>query len=124
MSALGDLRGELASALASTDALVYTFLPEVLNAPALAILPGSPYVTTEGQPFGHHAANFTVVVVADVSTNEVVTAALDDLIGQAVVALHAAGLSATEAGEPYAFQSNTALHLASDLAVSVPFTFH
>lgn len=123
MSVLGDLRIELAEALSSVDAIVYTHLPEVINAPALVITPGSPYVTSEGQPFGHYRANFSVVAVADVSTNEVTTEALDALVGSMASALAVESIPVSEVGEPYAFQSSTAFHLAADVAVTLTFKF-
>lgn len=124
MNILSGLRDEVATALAGTGANVYPYRPELLCAPALVILPGSPYVTGDGQPFGHHVANFTVVAVADVSVNDVATVALDDMIEAVFLALGAAGLPVAEAAEPYEIQYNTAQHMACDLSVPVPFTFN
>lgn len=123
MSALGDIRQEIVTALSSITANKYDHLPEMIACPALVILPGSPYVTSEGQPFGHFQASFTLALVANVSVNEVVTAELDAMIGDVITTLVSEGFSVIEVSEPYTYTSNTAAHLAADLSITTTFTF-
>lgn len=93
--------------------IVYDHMPESLQAPAYIIMPDSPYVDTEGCPFGHYRVRFAVVAVADVLSNKTATDSVDELITQA-----AAVVTIESVDEPYVYQSNTAMHLAADLHIS------
>ena len=108
---INQARKDLATDLRdATGVMVYDHLPESIIAPAYVVVPDSPFVDTEGEPFGSYRVRFTVIAVADVSTNETATNALDDLITTAL------GLIPVESvSEPYVYQSNTALHLAADI---------
>lgn len=111
------LRTELADALADVAARVYTFIPENVHAPAVLISPADPYVTTEGEPFGHYRAAYTLTVIGTPGTNEKTTAALDELI-VAVIDAVAGEFAVGSVAQPVAYQANNVLHLAADLTVS------
>lgn len=92
---------------------VFDYLPESMVAPAYVIFPDSPFVDSEGVPFGSVRIRFRIIAVADVTTNEYATQGLDNLI---TLALSAVDVESVD--EPYVYQSNTALHLAADIHVS------
>lgn len=122
MSKLTATRGYLAEALAGVSAgvagvQVFTYVPESIPAPALVIQPGSPYLTSEGEPFGHYRVRFVVTVVAEVATNATTTAQLDDLISECIERMSGA-FQVEEVREPFVYMSNTVSHLAADLVVS------
>lgn len=119
MSTLNELRSEAVAALEDLEGVqTYGYLPEAVAAPALVLVPGSPYVSTDGEPFRHYKVRLTFLAVADVAPNEEATKALDELLTKTVLALSAAGFLVEEIAEPYAFQSNTAIHLAAELTFS------
>lgn len=96
---------------------VYPFVPEAIQAPAVVVQPADPYLSDEGQPFGFYLVRFTVSLVAEVATNQVVTEALDQMVYQTVVAL-ADSWAIDQVGEPYAFRANENMHLAADITIS------
>lgn len=122
MSKLSATRGYLAEALAGVsagvpDVQVFSYVPESIPAPALVIQPGSPYLTSEGEPFGHYRVRYAVTVVAEVATNETTTGQLDDLISECIERISGA-FQVEEVREPFVYMSNSVAHLAADLVVS------
>lgn len=115
MSTLNTARQGLVAILQAVPTwTVYGYVPERINAPAAIVSPDDPYVTSDG-PFGTVTVRWTVTLVADVATNEVVTEDLDALVEDALVALANGGVHVTTVDEPYVFQSTENLHLATDL---------
>ena len=119
MNPLEAARDAIAALLTGVGGLyVYTFIPEGLHAPAAVVAPADPYLTGDGQPFGTFAVRYQVALVADVADNQVVTAQLDQLIVDAVVALANGGWHVEQVGEPYASRVNENMHLACDLTIT------
>jgi hypothetical protein len=117
MSALTAARAELAAQLAEavgSAVKVYPYVPEMLTGPALVIQPGNPYLTTDEEVFGIWRLNFIVTAVAEVATNQTTTEQLDGIISD-LLELDCV----EEVGEPYAYVSNTAVHLAADIKASI-----
>lgn len=99
--------------------MAYGFVPEVIGAPAAVVAPADPYLEGgEGVPFGSFRIRYKVTLVADVGDNQRVTASLDALIEDAAVVLANAGWDVESVAEPYVYQANSNMHLATDLVVS------
>lgn len=123
MSALAGIRTELAEALAGVNATIYDYLPEMIAAPAVVILPGDPYIASGEQPFGYFEGRYTLVAIANVAPNREATKALDLLIEAVVAAVVAEGYGLEQVAAPYAFESGGAVHLAADITITTTFTF-
>lgn len=123
MNALAGLRTELVDSLAGVQATIYQFLPEMIAAPAVVILPGDPYIASGEQPFGFFEAKFALAVIANVAPNKEATAALDLLIEAVLAAVIAEGYGVEQVATPYAFESGGAVHLAADITITTTFSF-
>lgn len=86
MNTLKALREELSAALATADLPVQTHLPERIVPPLAVLAAGSPYVE-RGDRFGSFRVRFTAILVCATGPNEVTTAALDETVTAALVAL-------------------------------------
>lgn len=113
MNRIAQSRASLKTDLELTTTPVLDHIPELLSAPAYIIQPGTPWVTGDGQPYGHYTVAWKVTAVVDVASNEVATHDLDQLIADALGVV-----DVEEISEPYVYASNTALHLAADITVT------
>jgi len=121
MSVLSDFKASVTTALRAAGVTSFEFLPERINPPAAVVLPGSPYVEA-GDVYGTHKVNATVSLVAGNGTNDTATAALDNLIGTAVLALWDVA-DVTEVSDLYAYNANGAQYLAVDISISDTISF-
>jgi hypothetical protein len=123
MGTLNDLRRDIAVVLeaalfqSESGVTVYRYVPESPATPFVYVSPDDPFLSTEDEPFGHFKARFIVRVAAEVGTNEKATDDLDNLIEAVIEALQGHYV-VEEVREPFAYQTNTAMHLATDLSVS------
>lgn len=114
MNPITQARAALTNALTDTTHSVLDHVPEMLTAPAYIVQAGTPWITTAGTPYGTHLVTWLVTCVVDVATNQVATHNLDDLVHAALERL-----DVNEVTEPYVYASNTALHLAADITVTI-----
>lgn len=118
MSALGDMRQDVANVVtASTSLPGYAFFPGRLIVPSAVVMPGSPYLES-GSTFGTLTARFTVEVVMGTANNEVTASGLDDQVTDAVVGFINAGYSVESVSAPYALEANAQQYLASTITVN------
>lgn len=115
-TALAELLAQIVAS-GYADHEVYSYIPESLIGPGLVIQPGSPYLTTDEEPYGFYRVAFRVTVVAGVADNLNATAALDAILGVLVAGLHSSDFAIQEVSEPYVYQDVQALHLAADVLV-------
>ena len=109
--ATADLLGE------ALDIQSFAAMPDRIVPPSVIVLPGSPYLSN-GNTFGTFTAQLSVVLVTDAKVNATATTALDELIENATVALINAGISVSEASEPWQLSSANATYLASTLTTT------
>ena len=118
MSTLSALRETVGACLTGLNKVtVYTFVPEAVMPPAVIVQPGTPYLTTDDEPYGFYRVRWRVALIADSATNEVATESLDQLICDAIAALSAT-FAVEEIEEPYVFRANDNMYLAADLIIS------
>lgn len=63
------------------------YVAERINPPVVLVVPGDPYMTREGAPFGHVLVNLNVLVIGPKGTAHAEAEALDDLIVRTFSAL-------------------------------------
>lgn len=126
MSALGDMRRELADDLAGpapTSLTVYDHVPGRVLLPAAMVMPGSPYVE-QGQTFGARTVRFDVVLLSHPSLNSETTEQVDVEIEAVTRRLMAAGWDVERVLQPqiYDFSNGEALGVAISVATqAAPF---
>lgn len=123
MSRLTDLRAEHKAALEAEDATaafpilndvtVTTEYPERIIAPAIIIHPSDPYLTEEGQTYGHLGVNLVASLITSTGDNATVTDQLDDLIEATCAALDITSIS-----EPFTFTWLDTKYLAVNAAIA------
>ncbi|GMA34739.1 hypothetical protein [Demequina litorisediminis] len=111
-------REAIATALTDAGLRGWAWVPEAPVAPCAIVQPGSPYLSTEDEPFGSYKTRHLVSILAPVGTNEKVTDDLDALIETAMGALNV-----VEVSEPFGLTVNTAQYLAVNLTISGSVTF-
>lgn len=121
MAVLTDTRQDIADVLAG-GAPVHTFVPDRIIAPAVLVVPGSPYLAQEAQPFGSLTARFDVWIVTGAGTNETVTTTLDAAIEARADALSAAGFGVEEIGQPFLYTVQGAQLLTVIITVTTTVT--
>jgi len=118
MSALGDLRQDVADVVATATSLpVSTFAPGRLIVPSAVVMPGSPYLDA-GVTFGTLTAHFQVEVIMGTAANEVTASGLDTQLENALVGLINAGYSIEQTSSPYALEANGQQYLAATITVN------
>ena len=95
------------------------YVPARLNAPAIVIMPGTPYVRP-GTTFGYVAINWVASVIAGTASNPVSTDALDDMIDDAIIKLTLNGYS-YEVSDHKVYVANGAEYLAVDISITNEF---
>lgn len=96
----------------------YGFMPGRLSGTAIIVLPSTPYLDTEGAPFGTFNVNHTVSPAVRTGDNETVTKQLDELVENTLVALVNAGVSVSEVSTFYPLSMNEAQFVAVDITVT------
>lgn len=87
MTALGDARAAVAAALASSGVPVHDQPPQALQAPCIAVLPGSPWI----EPRGH--VNLDVVAYANPAAgNSAALTKLEELVEAVRAGLNSAAI--------------------------------
>ena len=107
-------RLDLKEALENAGITVSEFIPEAITPPLAVISAGNPYA--EAATFTDFTVRLDVRLYVDAGTNETVTSALDEALEAAIINLGDWGIS--NIGQPVMVQSNDAMYLAIDLAVS------
>ena len=76
------------------DVTVYGYVPESINAPAIIIQPGDPYLTDEGQTYGTYKVNRLLSIIAENDTNDKATDELERIAEAVIAELDVSELSA------------------------------
>lgn len=114
---LTDVKGLLTSD--SDDWSTWDYSPELIPAPAIAIMPGSPFLDDSDVPtYGTLQARFVVTLIPDVATNEKIMGDLIALIETSVVRLYAADYGVEQVGQPYVLEANNARYVAVDITIT------
>lgn len=121
MSTLGDLRTELADALAPLGITTYTHIPARMSLPGVFVMAGEPYVS-EGQTLGERLVRFQAVLAAQKASNIAETAETDELIEKAVIALESDAWTVEEIAQPSAmdFHNTPALVVVLTVTTTIP----
>jgi hypothetical protein len=120
MSALGDTRSRLTTALEALDPQpsVYDHVPERPAVPAAVVLPATPYVTPDGGTYGKWLGRFVVALLVPGKVNSPATDQLDALICDVLPALEDADFSVAEVSTFYSYSANGAQYLAADVTAT------
>ncbi len=117
---LSQQRADLAETLknAAADLTINPYVPEMVSPPAIIIEPSDPYLTIDDDtPFGHWTIAYDLLAVVEVGTNEKATEDLDNLITAVATALKGA-YAVSKVSQPFGYQSNTVVHLATTITVT------
>lgn len=119
MSALGDLRRELADVAAGdpVELTTYAHVPARVQLPAAFVVAGQPYLEA-GQTFGTSTVRFALVLLTHPSMSADETEQLDELIESCSRRLQAAGYAVERVERPEIQELNGAEVLATALSVS------
>ena len=118
MNTLREHRDHLVTLLTGAGINAAAYLQERPNPPVAIVVPGSPYVTA-GSQFGTFKASFTILLITRTATNEVATAALDDMIATTLVAVAGdATFGIDTVDQPSQITVNGAVYLAVMIDVS------
>lgn len=100
-------RSELAARLAEgTGFTAHPFLPARITPPVVAVLPGSPYLTS-GETFGTFRVALDGYLIVSAINNATGTKSLDAAITGAVIAAVNGDWSVDSVSEPFAFDAKT-----------------
>lgn len=113
MSALSDLRAEVAEDLAATGLPVTDYVPERLNPPLVLLEEGTPYVTRVTQCI--YSVNLVVRIVARKAESD--NAENMDLLNETIEKVLIA-TDATEVSPPEILQANNANYLSARVTLS------
>ena len=83
MVTLESVRAGVADALKGAGLHALDYVAEKISPPAVLVVPGDPYLTREGAPFGHALVNLNVLVIGPKGTAQAQADALDDLVVRA-----------------------------------------
>jgi len=118
-----DVRGVLATALATSLASVYTSVPETVIPPAVVIVPDSPYLetTTIGKSVTRVKINMTVSAAVAYNNNAGALNQLEVLI-IALIGLMPTGYVVGDVSQPTIISVGASNILSADLSVSTYYT--
>ena len=118
-----DVRGTLATALATTLASVYTSVPETVIPPAVVIVPDSPYLetTTIGKNVTRVKINMTVSAAVAYNSNAGALDQLEVLI-ITLIGLMPVGYEVGDVSRPTIISVGATNLLSADLSVSTYYT--
>ena len=116
---IAEVRGELATALESIGATVYSFVPETVIPPACVIVPDSPYIesTLIGKTAVNVKINFTITAAVAYNSNPGALDNLEKLVIQ-ILGVMPDGYVVGDVQRPTITNINTSSLLIADLAVS------
>lgn len=118
-----DVRGTLATALATTLASVYTSVPETVIPPAVVIVPDSPYLETKtiGKNVTRVKINMTVSAAVAYNSNAGALDQLEVLI-ITLIGLMPVGYEVGDVSRPTIISVGATNLLSADLSVSTYYT--
>ena len=118
-ASIAEVRGELATALESIGASVYSFVPENIIPPACVIVPDSPYLesTLISKSAVNVRINFTITAAVAYNSNPGALDNLEKLVIQ-ILGVMPDGYVVGDVQRPTITNINTSSLLIADLAVS------
>lgn len=119
MTAVGDFRENVRAALQAGGLKAVDYLAETLVPPVAAVVPGDPYLTTEGEdiPFGHMMVRVSVLLVGAKATNKSAATQMDEMIETAVDAVEDADFDVMEVGAPQQMLLNGVKYVGTYLSL-------
>lgn len=112
---LAELRADLKESLESVGIKAFEYLPERVQPPIALITPSDPYVE-QGSTYTLFDIGLTVTLITAKATNPVATAALDELIENAIIAT--GDWLIDKVGAPFLLEANNAQFLAARLTLT------
>jgi len=118
-SSIAEVRGELAAALETIGATVYSFVPEAIIPPACVIVPDSPYLesTLIGKTAVNVKVNFTITAAVAYNSNPGALDNLEKLVIQ-ILGVMPDGYVVGDVQRPTITNLTTSSILIADLSVS------
>ena len=118
MSTLKEAREAITEVLEEAGIKAYAHFPERFVPPAATIQGAEPYLSSEGQTFGHFQLNHEVTVAAKNGSYGQMTDDLDALLWTAVNALLAAGYGIENVRQPHVLEVSGATFPASTITIN------
>jgi len=118
-ASIAEIRGELAAALETIGATVYSFVPEAIIPPACVIVPDSPYLesTLIGKTAVNVKVNFTITAAVAYNSNPGALDNLEKLVIQ-ILGVMPDGYVVGDVQRPTITNLTTSSILIADLSVS------
>jgi len=118
-TSIAEVRGELAAALETIGATVYSFVPEAIIPPACVIVPDSPYLesTLIGKTAVNVKVNFTITAAVAYNSNPGALDNLEKLVIQ-ILGVMPDGYVVGDVQRPTITNLTTSSILIADLSVS------
>lgn len=111
------MRADLEAVLGGIGVTVHQHLPERLAPPMAMLAAGSPYLES-GQAFGALLVRYTIVLVAGQASNHDATAALDEVVARAAVAISNSDWGLERVDQPTMLRANNAEYYSTTIDVA------
>lgn len=113
---LEGIRAEVVAALSAADIKAVDYIGETMTPPVAAVVPGDPYLDSEGATFGHTNVNLLILLIGGKGTNKAAASQIDSLIATALDALD--DWDITEVAQPGLVNLNGSNYLGSVITIS------
>lgn len=110
------IRADVVALLTAADIKAVDYIGETMTPPVAAVIPGDPYLDTEGAVFGHANVNLLVLLIGGKGTNKAAASQIDSLIAKAIDALD--DWDITEVAQPGQVNLNGSNYLGSVITIS------
>jgi hypothetical protein len=114
---ISEARAALLAVLETAGVPAFSVVPDRSQPPMAVMVPSTDWIEN-GEVFGEFAVSFDVEIVAGTGTNQAMTAELDTMVEDVLVAItNAAGMYASAVGQPTAVDLNGAMYLGTTITV-------
>jgi hypothetical protein len=118
-------KAEIADTLNTAGIKAFDYVPERIQPPTAILVWGSPFIEKGLNPtFTDVEMRLNIRLVAQTATNVKSTEELDGLIVKAILALQTINWDIESVSQPFGYEANNALYLATDLTVVASITIN